>query len=124
VTTGRGPPSAVYNVTTEEEGIYTLLLQLPQISRFSQMFQYKQKILGQVLIGLILHLVLHLLFASLTLFMLAVPGGPPQNMTADVISYTQILLLWKSPLSDIQNGHIRSYANFCVRNSNKHFTNL
>jgi len=44
VTTGRGPLSTVYNVTTEEEGICKLLVQLLQISRFSQMFQYKQKI--------------------------------------------------------------------------------
>ena len=46
--------------------------------------------------------------------MLAVPGGPPQNMTADAISSTQILLLWKSPPSDVQNGHIRSYAIFVL----------
>ena len=46
--------------------------------------------------------------------MLAVPGGPPQNMTADAISSTQILLLWKSPPSDVQNGRIHSYAIFVL----------
>jgi len=46
--------------------------------------------------------------------MLAVPGGPPQNMTVDAISSTQILLSWKSPPSDVQNGRIRSYAIFVL----------
>ena len=40
---------------------------------------------------------------------LTVPGGPPENFTVDVISSTQILLMWWPPWREIQNGRIRSY---------------
>ena len=38
------------------------------------------------------------------------PGGPPENFTVDVISSTQILLMWQPPPSEIQNGRVRLYT--------------
>ena len=46
----------------------------------------------------------------LYLHLLTVPGGPPENLTVDVISSTQILLMWRPPLSEIQNGRVRLYT--------------
>ena len=41
---------------------------------------------------------------------MTVPGGSPNNFTADVRSSTQILLMWQPPSSEIQNGRIRLYT--------------
>ena len=38
------------------------------------------------------------------------PDGPPENLTVDVISSTQILLMWQPPRSEIQNGPVRLYT--------------
>ena len=40
---------------------------------------------------------------------LTVPGGPPENFTVDVISSTQIQLMWQPPASGIRNGLVRFY---------------
>ena len=40
---------------------------------------------------------------------LTVPGGPPENFTVDVISSTQILLMWQPPATEIRNGLVRYY---------------
>jgi len=40
----------------------------------------------------------------------AVPRGPPQNFAANVTSSTQILLMWQSPASEVQNGRVRNYT--------------
>ena len=42
--------------------------------------------------------------------LLTVPMGPPQNFTATVTSSTQILFMWQSPPSEVQNGRLRSYT--------------
>ena len=41
---------------------------------------------------------------------LTVPSGPPENFTVDVISSTEILLMWQPPASEIQNGLVRLYT--------------
>ena len=41
--------------------------------------------------------------------MSTVPGGAPENFTVDVISSTQILLMWQPPANEIQNGLVRFY---------------
>ena len=41
---------------------------------------------------------------------LIVPGGPPENFTVDVISSTEILLMWQPPPREIQNGRVRLYT--------------
>ena len=41
--------------------------------------------------------------------MSTVPGGAPDNFTVDVISSTQILLMWQPPANEIQNGLVRFY---------------
>ena len=38
------------------------------------------------------------------------PGGPPENFTVDVISTTEILLMWQPPPREIQNGRVRLYT--------------
>ena len=43
------------------------------------------------------------------LCMFTVPGGAPENFTVDVVSSTQILLMWQPPLNEIQNGLVRFY---------------
>ena len=46
----------------------------------------------------------------LCLHLLTVPGGRPENFTVDVISSTQILLMWRPPASEIHNGCVRLYT--------------
>ena len=38
------------------------------------------------------------------------PGGPPENFTVDVISSTEILLMWQPPPREIHNGRVRLYT--------------
>ena len=40
----------------------------------------------------------------------AVPRGPPQNFAANVTSSTQIVLMWQSPASEVQNGRMCNYT--------------
>ena len=47
---------------------------------------------------------------SLYLHLLTVPGGPPENFTVHVISSTHILLMWRPPASEIQNGPVHLYT--------------
>ena len=59
--------------------------------------------------------------------LLSVPGGPPENFTAIVVSSMEILLMWQPPASEIQNGRIRNYAIFVLEvqtNTNHSYTLL
>ena len=53
------------------------------------------------------------------------PGGPPENFTANVVSSMEILLMWQPPASEIHNGRIRNYAIFVFEvqtNTNDSYT--
>ena len=39
----------------------------------------------------------------------AAPFGPPQNVSAELVSSRELLLMWTPPERDIQNGVIRRY---------------
>ncbi|XP_050531444.1 tyrosine-protein phosphatase Lar isoform X2 [Daktulosphaira vitifoliae] len=45
-----------------------------------------------------------------------VPGAPPQNITAEAISPTSILVQWQPPPSDRSNGHIVYYKVMATEN--------
>ena len=56
---------------------------------------------------------------------LTVPGRPPENFTADVVSSTEILLMWQPPASEIHNGLVRNYTMFVIEvqtNTNHSYT--
>ena len=56
---------------------------------------------------------------------LTVPGGPPENFTANVVSSTEIQLMWQPPASEIQNGLVRNYTIFVIEvqtNTNHSYT--